>query len=61
MPLRKGKRNVSFNIRELHKGPQYQRTLHKFGKAKANRQAVAVALSVARKKGRKKRRVSLKR
>jgi len=49
MPLRRGrsKKVVAANIRELHKGPQYVRTKRKFGAAKANRQAVAVAMRVA--------------
>lgn len=50
MPLKpgKGQKVVSENIRELHQGPQYERTKEKFGKKKADEQAVAVALSTAR-------------
>lgn len=51
MPLKSGKgpKVVSQNVRELHSGPQYARTKAKFGKAKADKQAVAAALSQARK------------
>lgn len=59
MPLKKGKskKAISSNIRELHKGPQYRRTKRKFGKATADRQAVAAALNVSKpKKKRKKKR-----
>lgn len=51
MPLKKGKskRVVSQNIREFHGGKTYARTRAKFGKKKANRQAVAEALSQKRK------------
>ena len=50
MPLKRGSNQqvISGNIRELHQGPQFQRTRRKFGKAKANRQAVAIALEQAR-------------
>lgn len=52
MPLKHGSspKTISYNVRELHKGPQYQRTAEKFGKEKANKQAVAIALSEARKR-----------
>lgn len=51
MPLKRGKskKTVSSNIRELHTGKTYAHTASKFGKAKANKQAVAIALSTARK------------
>lgn len=51
MPLKQGSSNrvVSENIRELHGGKTYARTAEKFGKEKANKQAVAIALSQARK------------
>jgi len=51
MPLAKGHspKTISKNISEFHKGPTYAHTLAKFGKKKANKQAVAVALSTARK------------
>ena len=49
MPLKKGKSKkvVSSNIKELHKGSTYQKTAKKFGKSKANKQAVAIALDKA--------------
>ena len=56
MPLKKGssKKTVSANISEFHKGKTYAHTAGKFGKKRADKQAVAVALSTARKsKGRK--------
>lgn len=51
MPLKAGKSKkvVSQNIREFHTGKTYAATKAKFGKAKADKQAVAVALSNARK------------
>jgi hypothetical protein len=55
VPLRKGKskKTISSNISEFHKGKTFAHTAAKFGKATANKQAVAVALSTARKsKGR---------
>lgn len=50
MPLKKGssKKVVSENISEFHKGETYAKTARKFGKAKADKQAVAVALDTAR-------------
>jgi hypothetical protein len=50
VPLKKGKSQkvVSQNIREFHKGPTYQRTLRKFGKQRADDQAVAAALEEQR-------------
>lgn len=53
MPLKrgKGKKVVSSNIREFHKGGTYAKTKAKFGKKKADKQAVAVALSEQRKSG----------
>jgi len=56
MPLRKGKSRkiVSGSIRELHGGNTYAHTRRKFGKKRANKQAVAIALSTAR-KGKRKR------
>ena len=51
MPLKKGKskKTISKNISEFHKGKTFAKTAKKFGKDKANKQAVAVALSTARK------------
>lgn len=48
MPLRSGKKNVSLNISEFHKGKTYKKTLRKHGKATADKQAIAVAMSAAR-------------
>lgn len=48
MPLLRGKKNISRNIRELHHGPRYKANVRKFGKRKANRIAVAAAYSAAR-------------
>jgi hypothetical protein len=51
MPLKKGssQKTVSKNISELHTGKTYARTMRKYGKAKADKQAVAIALEEARK------------
>ena len=50
MPLKPGssRKTISSNIRELHTGKTYARTAAKEGRAKANKQAVAIALSKAR-------------
>ena len=48
-PLLKGKANVGKNIEELHKGTMYERMKKKFGKRKADKIAVAAAMSAARK------------
>ena len=50
MPLKKGKspKTVSSNISEFHKGPTFAKTAKKFGKARANKQAVAVAMAEKR-------------
>lgn len=55
MPLKKGKSRatISKNISELHGGKTYAKTKAKFGKAKANKQAVAIAMDKARKSGKK--------
>jgi hypothetical protein len=55
MPLKPGKskRVVSSNISEFHKGKTFAHTAAKFGKAKANAQAIAVALETARKSRKK--------
>lgn len=57
MPLKSGtsKRTVSNNIRELHTGKTYAKTKSKFGKKKADAQAVAIALDKARKPRRRNR------
>lgn len=54
MPLNKSA-SVSENISELHTGKTYSHTAEKFGKDKANKQAVAIALNVAREARRQKR------
>lgn len=55
MPLKPGssQKTVSSNIRELHEGRTFEHTLMKFGKKKADEQAVAIALNNARKTGRR--------
>ena len=52
MPLKKGKskRTLSSNIREFHKGKTYARTKRKYGKKRANKQALAVAYAQRRRK-----------
>lgn len=44
MPLEKGPGHVGENIREFRTGPTFRHTEAKFGKARAEKQAVAVAL-----------------
>jgi hypothetical protein len=53
MPLTPGasRKTISGNISEFHKGKTFARTKAKFGKAQADKQAVAVALSTARRSG----------
>ena len=55
MPLKKGasKKTVSKNIKEFHGGKTYAHTKSKFGKEKADRQAVAVALNEKRRSAKK--------
>lgn len=55
MPLKPGtsRKTISTNIREFTGGNTYNKTAKKFGKAKARKQAIAVALSTARKSGAK--------
>ena len=50
MPLKRGssQKTISSNISEFHEGKTYTRTKRKFGKKKADKQAVAVAMSTAR-------------
>lgn len=49
MPLKRGSSDtiISQNIRELHGGNTYARTKRKFGKKRADRQAVAIAMHEA--------------
>lgn len=44
--------SISDDIREFHKGETYSKTRKKYGKDKANRQAIAVAYSSKRKNNR---------
>jgi hypothetical protein len=48
-PLTKGKSKevISKNISEFHKGKTFAKTTKKFGKAKANAQAIAIAMKEA--------------
>lgn len=50
MPLRKGRsrKTISRNISEFHRGKTYARTKAKYGKATADKQAVAASMSQAR-------------
>lgn len=61
MPLKPGKSNavVSENIRELHSGKTHANTERKFGKKKADRQSVAIAMKKAG-RGRSQKRSSQK-
>jgi len=54
LPLKRGssQKTISENIRELHTGKTFTRTKRKFGKKRADKQAVAIALETARKTGR---------
>ena len=58
MPLKKGssQATISSNIAELHHGKTYARTKRKFGEAKANAQAAAIAYEEAGKSRKKRRR-----
>lgn len=51
MPLKSGKSSkvISDNISELHRGQTFAKTSAKHGKAKANKQAVAIAYAQSRK------------
>ena len=55
MPLKQGKsqKTISSNIKELHTGQTFQKTEAKEGKKAADKQAVAIALSEARKSKKK--------
>jgi hypothetical protein len=55
MPLKKGKsqETISRNIKEFHDSETYAKTRGKYGKKRADQQAVAVALETARKSGAK--------
>ena len=55
MPLLKGKGKATIkkNFEEFGKGKTYAKTAKKFGKAKANKQRIAVVLSQSRKNKKK--------
>ena len=55
MPLKRGKskKTVSENISEFHGGKTYAHTKAKFGKERADKQAVAASLNKARESGAK--------
>jgi hypothetical protein len=55
MPLKKGKSKAVLqeNIREFHTGKTYARTARKFGKATANKQAIAVGYAQRRRSGKR--------
>lgn len=64
MPLRKApkgsskrtrQRVASANIREMHKSSRYRKVARKFGKARADRMAVAAGLDAARRRKRKRK------
>jgi hypothetical protein len=50
MPLKPGKSQkvVSQNIKEIHSGPQYEKTKREHGKAVADKQAIAIAMDKKR-------------
>ena len=58
MPLKRGasRETVSENISELHGGKTYAHTKKKYGKKRAQKQAIAIALSEQRKSGGKRTR-----
>jgi len=55
MPLQPGssRKTISHNIRELHEGRTWERTAMEYGKKKADKQSVAIALNEARKSGKR--------
>jgi hypothetical protein len=55
VPLKRGKSKAVLeeNIAEFHKGKTYARTARKFGKSRANKQAVAAAYSQQRRSGKR--------
>lgn len=55
MPLTSGtsSKTIGKNIGELHRGETYRHTKERFGKERANKQAVAIALNKARESGAK--------
>ena len=64
MPGLKGAKNVGRNIREFHKGKTYAGTKAKYGKKRADKQAIAIGMSeagVGRKKKKAKKRRAVNR
>ncbi|MGA2610742.1 MAG: hypothetical protein ABSH01_25125 [Terriglobia bacterium] len=57
MPLLKGRsrKTIRKNFHELRHGKTFSRTRKKFGKRKAQKQMIAIALSTARKSGKRKK------
>lgn len=55
MPLKKGssEKTISSNIKELHSGKTHQHTEEKFGKEKADKQSIAIAIKEAGKSKKK--------
>lgn len=55
MPLEPGTSSdvVSSNISELHKGKTFSKTKKKYGKKRAQKQSIAIALNEKRKSGSK--------
>ena len=49
MPLKPGKKHRKANFHELRHGKTFRKTAHKFGKKRALKQMVAIALSNERK------------
>lgn len=49
MPVKKGKKNFKSNLHELRHGKTFKRTARKFGKAKARKQMLAIALKARQK------------
>jgi hypothetical protein len=58
MPLKRGtsKKTTEKNFHELRHGKTFSRTEKKYGKKRAQKQMVAIALSNKRKSGKKRRR-----
>jgi hypothetical protein len=65
MPLRKAPKGsskktrakiASANIREMHSSSRFKKVARKYGKARANRMAVAAGLSAMRRRGKRKKR-----
>lgn len=48
MPLKPGKKNIAYNIREMMHGPMHAKNVKRFGKRKAQQIVIAAAYSKAR-------------